>query len=213
MWTQRYRTILSLATKPLRRNVRSRAMKRAAVVSSSTSWVRVSWATHRDARPPQTGEARTFVQIEDICADELDDPIRLGDALFHDDDAAEQVDKGVFEAAFASEFDAASAMDGLCERGGVDVELVERDDVLLVVRGRGLDLVNDFWEGVRDRRWHGWVQDAVVTCHQRACRADDVTVEHALAGLRVSHARLRWEVAYLSLGRRSKRGRDRAICI
>jgi hypothetical protein len=36
-------------------------------------------------------------------------------------------------------------MDGLCERGGVDVEFVERDDVFLVVRSRGLDLVKDFW--------------------------------------------------------------------
>ena len=42
-------------------------------------------------------------------------------------------------------------MDGLCERGGVDVEFVEGDDVLLVVCGRGLDLVKDFGEGVR---WH-----------------------------------------------------------
>jgi hypothetical protein len=54
-------------------------------------------------------------------------------------------------------------MDGLCERGGVDVEFVERDDVFLVVRSRGLDLVKDFWEGVRDRRWHGWVEGVVVT--------------------------------------------------
>lgn len=41
-------------------------------------------------------------------------------------------------------------MGRLRERGRIDVDLVERDNVFLVVRGRRLDLVEYFREGVCD---------------------------------------------------------------
>jgi hypothetical protein len=52
-------------------------MKRAAVVSSSSSCSIVSWAKHMRTRTQQKGDARTLVQIEDIRADKLDDAVRL----------------------------------------------------------------------------------------------------------------------------------------
>jgi hypothetical protein len=115
---------------------------------------------------PQTPEARTFqVQIKDICTDKLDDAICLRDALFDDDDATEEVDKCVFKETFAGEFDAVSAMDGLCECGGVDVEFVQCDYIFLVVCGGRLDLGRTIF-GRTSATGAGMVgnRDAVVTC-------------------------------------------------
>jgi hypothetical protein len=142
-WTQRYRTILSLATNPLR-NVRRHATKRVAVVSSSlSSSFFISWpavyAPSRHATPDTN-----YAPFKFKCADKLDDAICLRDALFDDDNATEKVDKGVLKEVFAGEFDAVSAMDGLCERGGVDVKFVQRNDILLVVYGGCLAWSNIF---------------------------------------------------------------------
>ena len=93
--------------------------------SSLSPSLLISWAAHHDDTPRHANQPRTFqVEIEDICADKLDDAICLRDALFDDDDATEEVDKGVFKETFAGEFDAVSAMGRLCKGSGVDVEFV-----------------------------------------------------------------------------------------
>ena len=99
------------------------------------------------------------MHVEDICADKLDNSIRLGDTLFDDDDAAKQVNECVFKEPFAGEFDAPPTMDRFCECGSIVVEFVECNDVFLVVCSRCLYLIKYFWEKVRDRgrrrpRWH-----------------------------------------------------------
>lgn len=117
---------------------------------------------------PQNPNVRTFhVQIKDICTDKLNNSIRLGDTLLHDDDARKQLDECVFKEPLASKLDAPSTTDGLCERGGVDVDLVKCDDVFLVVCGRRLDLIKDFWEGVRDGSCPGWHR-----CERRRTREE-----------------------------------------
>lgn len=71
-------------------------------------------------------------EINDVCANKLDDFICLCDTLFHDDDALKQLDERVFKETLAGEFDAPATMDGLGECSGFDVDLVECSNVLLV---------------------------------------------------------------------------------
>ena len=76
-WTQRHRTILSFATKPLRRNLRRCAIKWAVVVLLLlSSPFFISWPTHYVGCATHRKPPRTFqVQMDNICADKFDDAI------------------------------------------------------------------------------------------------------------------------------------------
>ena len=85
----------------------------------------------RRARTPST---RTFrVEKLDITGHKLDDSVCDANPLLYQKHSIHHVNEAVFKSALPNEFDAFSPTDGLCLGGCIDVDLVKRNEVLLVI--------------------------------------------------------------------------------
>lgn len=76
-----------------------------------------------------------------------DNAVGYRNALLERENASNYCNTNFLEDAFSCELDAAAIMDVFCCCGGLCLEFVERDEVLLVVGGSGLCSVKYFWDG------------------------------------------------------------------